>query len=98
MLTNLDNMEINNVIKTLSNFNLCCNLILFYATLFSIIINFNIPKTSWWKIRCAKMTRVCSMVKPAYVKTMEINKYINKTHKKLYNPLSDFVGRVYVTL
>jgi hypothetical protein len=38
------------------------------------------------------------MVKPAYVKTMEINKYINKTHKKLYNPLSDFVGRVYVTL
>jgi hypothetical protein len=38
------------------------------------------------------------MLKPAYVKTMEINKYINKSIKKLYNPLSNFVGRVYVTL
>jgi len=54
-------MEIKNVIKTLSNINLCCNPILFYSALFSIIINFNIPKTSQWKIRFAKMTTVWSV-------------------------------------
>jgi len=53
--------------------NLCCDLILFYATLFSIIISFNIPKTLQWKIWFAKMTAACSMLKPAYVKTTEIN-------------------------